>query len=313
MCIILAEVALAEMIQRVDTESLDTHLRRLYVEAGLVAIVGNVLLLAAKGWVAYLTGSSAIFADAANSASDVAYSVLMLTGLWLSLRPADASHPHGHRRIETLVSLVISLMMILAGIEAARSGYTTWRAGNQTITSTLALIVPVFTIVVKGAMYSMVQRLGRRSGSRALLASASDNLYDMVSSGTALIGVVANRFVFPAADSIAAVLVALWILRGAWSVLQQSIQELIGGAAPEELSVEIERVVRAVPGVIDVHQVILEYVGPQVRADIHIDMPANATLAYVHTVSDNVRAAVEAIRDVDHAFIHVEPIDPPAN
>jgi cation diffusion facilitator family transporter len=303
---------LAETIQRIDTEPLDTNLRRLYVEAGLVAIVGNVLLLAAKGAVAYFTGSSAIYADAANSASDVAYSVLMLTGLWLSLRPADASHPHGHRRIETLVSLIISLMMILAGIEAARSGYTTWRAGNQPITSILALIVPVFTIVVKGAMFATVRRLGHRSGSRALMASASDNLYDMVSSGTALAGVLANRFLFPAADSVAAVLVALWILRGAWGVLQQSIQELIGGAAPEALSDQIEQVVRSVPGVIDVHQVILEYVGPQVRADIHIDMPADATLAQVHAVSDSVRAAVEAIREVDHAFIHVEPLDPPA-
>jgi cation diffusion facilitator family transporter len=268
-----------------------------------------VLLLAAKGAVAYLSGSSAIYADAANSGSDVAYSVLMLFGLWVSLRPADASHPHGHRRIETLVSLAIALMMILASFEAARSGYSTWRAGSPPITSALALLVPLFTVAVKGGMYAAVRRIGRRVASRALLASASDNLYDMVSSGAALLGVLASRFLFPAADSLAAGVVALWILRGAWGVLRQAISELIGGAPPDALADEIERLVRAVPGVADVHQVILEYVGPQIRADIHIDMLGNTPLVRVHEVSDRVREAVEALHEIDHAFIHVEPVD----
>ncbi len=96
-----------EQVHRVDRDNISAATRRLYSRASLVAVVGNLALFGAKWAAAQTSGSSAIYADAANSASDVAYSLLMGLGLWLSLRPPDAGHPHGHRRIESLVSLLI--------------------------------------------------------------------------------------------------------------------------------------------------------------------------------------------------------------
>ena len=103
-----------EELQRVDVDSTDPRVRGLYTQAIAIALVGNVVLLLAKAIGAWLTQSSAIYADAANSASDVAYSVLMAVALRLSLRPPDVSHPHGHRRIESLVSMLIGVMMTAA-------------------------------------------------------------------------------------------------------------------------------------------------------------------------------------------------------
>ena len=94
-------------IQRVDIDNVSPHTRRLYVQASIVALLGNVLLVIGKGAAALVSGSSALYADAANSAADVAYSMLMGVGLWLALQPPDPGHPHGHRRIESLVSLFI--------------------------------------------------------------------------------------------------------------------------------------------------------------------------------------------------------------
>ncbi len=295
-------------ITRIDRDNVLPYVRKLYAQASAIALAGNVLLVVAKGLAAWASGSSAIFADAANSASDVAYSLLMGVGLWLALRPPDEGHPHGHRRIETLVSTVIGLMMAVAGIEAARSGYGLWREGAKAITSLWAYVVPVGVVIIKGLMYVSVRRLGEQAKSPALMAAARDNLSDVVTSATALIGVALSRLL-PLADPIAALLVALWIFRNAYKVLRESIAHMVGAAASPELVQKIVDTIQAVPGVSDVHQVIVEHVGPQVRADIHINMPGNLSLDEVHRVSDAVRDAVESLDEVDHAFIHVEPVE----
>lgn len=300
---------MARVIQLVDTDIVDPAIQRLYSRASVIAIVGNVGLLAAKGWVARISGSSAIYADAANSASDVVYSLLAVVGLWLALRPPDANHPHGHRRIEPLVSLLIGAMMTLAAVEAARTGITTWVQGAVPILSLWALLVPVATVALKGAMFLAVRSLARRAHSSVLAAAAQDNLADVVSSALALVGVGLSRLVAPVADPLAALVVSLWILRAAWSVLSESWQQLTGGAPTAELSAAIIHAVLAVPGVLDADRVIVDHVGPEVRADIHIKMAGATTVNESHRVSHRVREAVEALPGVDHAFIHVEPIE----
>lgn len=297
-----------EEVQRIDEDNVPPRTRRLYLQASAIAMVGNVLLLAGKGAAAWISGSSAVYADAANSAADVAYSLFLWLALWLSLRPPDLGHPHGHRRIEPLVSVVIGLMMGAAGVQAALAGWRTVQAGPEAITSTWAYVAPAATVPIKLAMYRVVRRIGREVHSPALMASAKDNLMDVVSSAAALIGVSASQLVAPVADPLAAFAVALWILRGAYEVLHEGIRQLIGGAAPPEMTRAVIDAVHTVPGVLDVHQVIIEYVGPQVRADVHIDMDRRANLEEVHEVSDAVRAAIEELVEVDHAFIHVEPV-----
>lgn len=295
-------------IKRVDEDNVPRTTRNLYWYSSLIALVGNILLLLSKAVAARVSGSSALYADAANSASDVVYSLLMGLGLWLSLRPPDLGHPHGHRRFEPLVSIIIAAMMAVAGVEAARTGIRTWGAGAQAITSIWAVIVPLATVGIKTGMYLVVGKMGRRALSPALQASARDNLNDAVSSLVALAGIIASRLIAPVADPLAALVVAAWIFRGAYLVLHESVGHITGASASPELARNIMRAAESVPGVLGVHQVIVEYVGPQVRADLHIDMEGSNRLDDVHAVSDAVRTAVEALDEVDHAFVHVEPV-----
>ncbi len=105
----------------------------LYRRAIIITIVGNILLASSKSIVAYLSHSVALYADAANSVSDVIYSFLMVFGLWMAQRPPDLSHPQGHSRFEPLVGLMVTLSMTFAGYEAARAAietiYTRWHRG----------------------------------------------------------------------------------------------------------------------------------------------------------------------------------------
>lgn len=295
-------------VQRIDEDNIAPQIRLLYLRASAIALAGNLVLLVAKGAAAAVSGSSAVYADAANSAADLFYSLFLGVALWLSLRPPDLGHPHGHRRIEPLVSVVIGLAMGYAGVQAALTGWRTLRTGPEAITSVWAYLAPVGTVLVKYGMYRTVRRIGEQAHSPALRASAKDNLMDVVSSAAALIGVSASRLIAAIADPLAAFVVAVWILRGAYEVLHEGVRQLIGGGASPELTQAVIEAAHSVPGVIDVHQVIVEYVGPQVRADVHIDMDRRANLEEVHEVSDAVRAAIEEMAEVDHAFIHVEPV-----
>jgi cation diffusion facilitator family transporter len=294
-------------VRRVDRDNVPQHIAATYRWASAIAVVGNLLLLGSKAWVARESGSSAVFADAANSASDVAYSVLMTVGLWLSLQPPDARHPHGHQRIESLVSLSIGMLMTLAGYESVRASLATLRGGPRLITSIWALAVLGFTGLLKGAMYLSVARLARRARSTALRASARDNLNDLVSSAMAFVGILVNRLGWRAGDPVAALLVSVWIFRSVWLVLSESLGQLIGQAASPEVIARVEAAICTVPDVLAIDKVIVEQVGPSVRADIHVYMRSELMLDDIHRASHAVRAAVEALPEVEHAFVHVEP------
>ena len=294
-------------VRRVDSDVTPWGVQLVYRRASYIALVGNLVLLAAKGLVAAVSGSSAIYADAANSAADVAYSVLMLVGLRLALQPADSTHPHGHRRFEPLVSLLIGVMMAVAAGEAARTGLVALGSGPQAITSVWAYVVLLFTAAAKAGMYLVVRRMARSTSSLALEATARDNLSDVLTSGAAFVGVAASRLGFPMADPLAALAVSVWIFRSAFEVLSQSVRQLVGGAAPSELTEQVIEAASKVPSVLHVHQVIVEYVGPQVRVDLHINMKSDLHLDQVHEVSDLVCQAIEELADVDHAYVHVEP------
>ncbi len=104
-------------------------------------------------------------------------------------------------------------------------------------------------------------------------------------------------------------MVSLWIFRAAWEILRENLGYLTGRGASPELVAQIVAAASSVPGVLDVHQVIADYVGPQLRVDIHVDVDGEMTLHQAHAIADQVQAQVEALLAVDMAFIHVEPAD----
>jgi divalent metal cation (Fe/Co/Zn/Cd) transporter len=114
----------------------------------LITICGNVLLASSKGIVAWLTGSAAIYADAANSISDVVYSILMVIGLFMAMQPPDQDHPQGHARFEPLVGLIVTASMAFASFEAARNAYVRYMAGGEAI----ALDLPTFVLLASAAI-----------------------------------------------------------------------------------------------------------------------------------------------------------------
>lgn len=283
---------------------------RNYRTALLITMGGNLTLAVAKGIVAYLSGSAALYADAANSVSDVVYSVFMVLGLWAALRPPDLSHPQGHSRYEPLVGLAVTASMAFAGFEAARNAISRYTSGSlSAITLDLPVIILLASALIKVGMYYFINRISRRIISPTLATTARDNLSDVLASLAAFIGILGSNFIHPLADPIAGLLVALWIFRNAFLAGRENLGFLTGRGASRD---EVEAFIHAaenVPGVIKVHHIMTDYVGPRLMVDLHINVDGNKTLTESHRISDAVIQVLESFPNVDRAYVHVEPHD----
>jgi cation diffusion facilitator family transporter len=299
---------MTQSIRHVRPSQIDPIRLRLYQRAIWIAVLGNSILALAKGAAAWSSGSTALLATAVDSATDLVYTLFMAWGLWRSQQPADESHPQGHARIEPLVSMLIALMMSLAGLAVVRQAVNRLQDEPATFAWGWPTAILIGSALVKVLMYWMVRRLGQKARSPAIMASAQDNLADVISAGTALAGVLAASWLHPLADPLAGLVVSIWIFRNAAGILVENLGYLTGRAAEPELLEQIYAVARQVDGVVDVHRVIADYVGPQVRAELHVDVDGEISFLVAHQISNTVRDAVEALVEVDLAFVHLEPV-----
>lgn len=283
---------------------------RLYITAMAITLGGNVLLAVGKGIVAWISGSAAIYSDAANSISDVVYSILMVLGLWAATRPPDLGHPQGHSRFEPLVGMMVTVAMAFAGFQAARNAYLRFTDDAvEAIALNLPTIILLISAAVKAGMYTSIKRIGKKLHSPALATIARDNLSDVLTSLGAFLGVLFSNLIHPLADPVAGFLVAIWIFRNAFIAGKENLGFLTGrGASKEEVN-QFIAVAEGVPGVIQVHHIITDYVGPRLMLDLHINVDGNTTLHDAHAISDEVTRRLEEFPNVDRAYVHLEPHD----
>ncbi len=296
-------------MQWVRKQTIDKQKAILFRRAMWMTLAGNLILAVAKAIIAYLSGSVALYADAANSISDVIYSIMMVWGLWVAQRPADISHPQGHSRFEPLVGLLVTFSMGYAGFEAAKAALTRLISGGIAIDPGLPTMVLIFSAIVKLAMFLIIRDIAKKVVSPTLNTTAKDNLADVLASSAAFLGAVLSSVAHPILDPIAGLVVSGWIFKNAYDAGRENLTYLTGGGASEEQRKQFVSVAKNIPGVVDVHHLMCEYAGPQFVLDMHINVNGNVTLNESHAIADQVIDALEALPDVDRAYIHVEPHD----
>ncbi|MCU0521775.1 MAG: cation diffusion facilitator family transporter [Anaerolineae bacterium] len=288
---------------------LDPERRQLMRRALWITFLGNLGLAAGKAVAARLSGSVALYADAANSISDVLYSLAIVLGLWLAQRPPDLSHPQGHGRYEPLAGLVVAAAMTLAAYEAGQTAIQRLVEGGAELSLGWPTVALLLSAIVKAGMFALIHRIAALTRSSTLDATAKDNLADVLTSLAAFLGILGSQLIHPMADAVAGILVALWILRSALGVWQANLRYLTGGGASAELRTAIVDAARGVPGVGSVHQILTEHVGPELVADLHINVDGNMPLFHSHGISDEVRVRVESLPGIDRAYVHAEPFE----
>ena len=284
----------------------DENVRRMY-QALAVTFFGNLLLAVGKWIAAGYSGSSALHADALNSISDVLYSVTLIIGLLISIKPADLSHPHGHERFEPVVGLVISLSMAWAGISAMQESAEKLRGITSPIEPGMPVVVLILSALVKCLMFVIIRGIAKKIMNRALDAAAKDNLMDTLTSAAAALGILCSNFVHPLADPITGLILSLWILRTAFMTFVENLNYLTGHGASKETLNDLKTEIENVPGVCGVHQLYAEYVGTKMRLDVHIDLNGDMPLSEVHAIETTIENLMAQRGDVEHVFIHAEP------
>jgi len=275
---------------------------------GLLLFGANLLLFLVKGAVAVETGSFAVESEAINSLADTVYSLVIVAGLYLTTRPPDFEHPHGHERIEPFVSLFVAVGIFAAGgLVLYQSGTALLAGAIQPVNSPAAIAVLVFSIGAKLALYRYCLRIGREWQSPALVATALDNRNDVLTAGAALLGVLGAILGFPVLDPLAAMVVAVGILHTGVGIVRDNVNYLVGAAPPEDLRATIVRRALEHPEVKGAHDVIAHYVGPEIDVSLHVEVEGDRTLREAHDIETAVVRAVEELQQVDDAFVHVDP------
>jgi len=279
-----------------------------YQQAMLITLAGNIFLAVIKSFATYWSGSSAMYADAANSISDVLYSILLVIGLWMSQRPPDLGHPQGHSRFEHFAALIVTLSLAFAGFEAGRSSIARFAEGGQPIILGIPLMVLIVSVTTKAVMFIQVRKMARETVSPGLEAAAKDNISDVWTSAAVAIGILGSQLIHPLLDPAAGFFVALLIFKAVFDQARENLGYLTGAGADPEQQKEFIEAVKKIDGVEDVHHIITEYAGPKLVVDMHINVDGELSLNLAHAICDKAIAALTAFPEVDRAYVHVEPI-----
>jgi len=274
----------------------------------LVVLLGNLALFGAKAAVWWLTGSLALEAEAINSLADSAYSLVVVAGVYLTTRPADREHPHGHERIEPFVSLFVATGVFAAGGGILYQSGRSLLAGEYQVTiGPAAVAVLVVAALVKYGLYRYCLAVGRDRNSPAVTATALDNRNDILTAVAALLGVVGARLGYPLLDPLAAGLVAFAVLYTGVEIVRDNVNYLVGRAPPDELRETIVQRALSHPEVEGVHDVVAHYVGPEIDVSLHVEVEGHRTLFEAHDIETEVMNAIRELSEVDDVFVHVDP------
>ena len=244
----------------------DPAVREKYgVLSGAVGIVLNLLLSAGKFFAGVVTGSIAITADAFNNLSDAGSSVVTLVGFKLAGQKADDGHPFGHGRAEYLAGLLVSLMILLVGLELGKTSIGKILRPEAVDFSLVSVAILAASILVKLWMSHFNRVLGKKLGSAAMAATAADSLSDVVATSAVLAGTLAGHFAHLSIDGWAGAVVAVFILKAGWGAAKDTINPLLGASPDPELVHAIREVVLSHPQVVGMHDLIINDYGPRRR------------------------------------------------
>lgn len=287
----------------------DPLVRRAYGQlCGIVGIALNVLLFAGKLFAGTLSGSIAITADAFNNLSDAGSSVVTLLGFRLAGRKPDPEHPFGHGRMEYISGLVVAALILLMGVELAKSSFQKILHPEAVEFSVMAVVILIASIGVKLYMSVYNRRIGKKINSAAMVATGIDSLSDTISTAAVLIAMLVGKFSGLMIDGWVGMLVAIFILYSACRAAMETLNPLLGQAPEEEFVQSIEELVMSHDEVCGIHDLVVHDYGPgRVMLSLHAEVPASGDILELHDVIDGIEMELREKLDCE-AVIHMDPI-----
>ena len=295
------------MADAVDVAKMD----KLKARASYVGATINVFQTLIKISFGILGQSAALLADGIHSLSDLLSDLLVIVAVRLGSREADHDHPYGHRRFETIATIILGISLIAIG------GAITWSVMERMaspehlpVPNALSLAVAAVSILVNEWLYHYTKRIAKTTRSKLLMANAWHQRSDAISSLVVLFGIGAVMMGYPLADAVAAIVVALMVAKIGLNLVLESIKELVDTSLPPALVAEIRTAIHAIDGVEGIHLLRTRQMGEDALIDAHIVVDPRITVSEGHMISDIVRDdLIRRFDDVMDVLVHVDPED----
>lgn len=276
----------------------------------LIGSMINVFLVMVKLLAGTLGHSTAMIADAIHSLSDLLNDVVVIFSFQIGRIPKDEGHPYGHGRAETIGATIIGAAIVLVGFGMVSEVWRIIVSGANKDPKLVTAFVAVISIIVKETLYHYTKAIGEKLHSPIIIANAWDQRSDALSSGAAFIGIVLAMNGYPVMDTLAAGVVGLMILKVGYSVLKNSIHDLMDSALDETQIQKVESVIRASPGVIELHDLRTRKIGGKILIDVHVLVDSEISVTEGHNIAETVRRElIRSFDNVQDALVHIDPED----
>lgn len=281
---------------------------KLTTRAAMASIAMAMILIVLKSWAAYETDSTAMLGSLADSGLDLVASLVVLLGVRIAAQPADWDHRFGHGKAEALASLVQVILITISAIFIGFRAIQRLLAHAETADAELGIGVSLVAMVLTAALITYQRHVVRRTGS---LAIGTDRLHyssDLLLNGSVIFALGLDQYAgLTGADAVFGLLIALWLLWGAWSASSHALNQLMDREWPDELRERFLAAAKEYPELSGLHDFRTRSSGTHYFAQFHVWVPADWTVQQAHDRLDAVEEALQERFPGTEILIHVDP------
>lgn len=289
----------------------ETDFQKVANRVSFITIIGNVVLSVLKLLAGIIAHSNAMISDAIHSASDVFSTFVVIIGIKLASKEPDKEHPYGHERLECVAAIILAVVLFITGLGIGMDALKNIINGNYSglqVPGILALIAAIVSIVSKEGMYWYTRYYAKKIDSSALMADAWHHRSDAFSSIGALIGIGGARLGFPVMDSIASLVIFVFIVKAAFDIFKDAMDKMVDHSCDEETEKQIYDCVMKNENVMGIDLLQTRIFGNKIYVDVEIQADASYTLQEAHTIAETVHNDIERnFPKVKHIMVHVNP------
>lgn len=288
-----SEASVPGMLEERKMENETLNRDRIIVRTSIIGILTNVLLAGFKAAVGLLSNSIAVILDAVNNLSDALSSVITIVGTKLAGRLPDKKHPLGYGRIEYLSALIVSAIVLYAGITSFIESVKKIIHPEKAEYTVVSLVIIAVAVVVKLILGSFVKAQGKAANSGALVASGSDAMFDAILSASVLASAVIFMLTGISLEAYVGVAISVVIIKAGIEMMTETLDDILGQRADAEMTIAIKRILNEEPEVRGAYDLVLNNYGPDKNiGSVHLELPDTMTVEQVDELTRRVQAKV---------------------
>jgi cation diffusion facilitator family transporter len=272
----------------------------------LITLVLNSAVALAKVFYGYITNSIAMTSDGFHSFFDGVSNIVGLIGIWIASHPPDANHPYGHKKFETLFTIIIAVMIFTTCVQILKKVYFSFSQDHNTIVTEMSFIVMLFTMAVNVFVMLYESKKGKQIGSDFLVADAMHTKSDIFASLAVIAGLILTKAGYPRADTLVGIVITFFIARIGYEIIRGASNVLVDTVCMD--TYVIESAVNSIDGVRGCHDIRTRGSVNSVYLDLHVLVDKKLSIERAHSIADSIEEKIKKeFPSVIDIVVHIEP------